>query len=60
MNIRNINKSITLFAAATALILSSCVKDDLYDTPHPQHGKITVTADWSARGEGVMSPKNGM
>lgn len=57
MNIRNINKSITLFAAATALILSSCVKDDLYDTPHPQHGKITVTADWSARGEGVDVPE---
>ena len=36
---------------AAAVLLSSCVKDTLYDTPHPDYGKIAVTADWSARGE---------
>jgi len=40
----------------TALLLSSCVKDTLYDTPHPDHGMISVTADWSPRGEGIDIP----
>ena len=40
----------------TALLLSSCVKDTLYDTPHPDHGMISVTADWTARGEGIDIP----
>lgn len=40
----------------TTLLLSSCVKDTLYDTPHPDHGMISVTADWSARGEGIDIP----
>lgn len=40
----------------TALLLASCVKDTLYDTPHPDHGMISVTADWSARGEGIDIP----
>ena len=41
---------------AAAVLLSSCVKDTLYDTPHPDHGMIAVTADWSARGEGIDIP----
>lgn len=41
---------------AAAVLLSSCVKDTLYDTPHPDYGKIAVTADWSARGEGINIP----
>lgn len=32
--------------AATAL-LTSCVKDELYNTPHPDKGAVVVTADWS-------------
>lgn len=39
-----------------ALMMQSCVKDTLFDTPHPDHGKITVTADWSDRGEGLDVP----
>ena len=42
--------------AAAALLTASCVKDTLYDTPHPDYGKIAVTADWSARGEGIDIP----
>ncbi len=41
---------------AAAVLLSSCVKDTLYDTPHPDYGKIAVTADWSACGEGINIP----
>lgn len=43
-------------AAALTLAATSCVKDELHDTSHPDYGKITVTADWSDRGEGVDIP----
>lgn len=41
-----------------ALTLTGCVKDELFDTPHPGKGSITVTADWSARGEGIAIPES--
>ena len=47
---------INMVGMAAAVLLSSCVKDTLYDTPHPDYGKIAVTADWSARGEGINIP----
>lgn len=43
-------------AAALTLAATSCVKDELHDTSHPDYGKITVTADWSDRGGGVDIP----
>ena len=45
-----------MMGMAAAVLLSSCVKNTLYDTPHPDYGKIAVTADWSARGEGIDIP----
>ena len=45
---------VAIFAAVMSL--TSCVKDDLYDTPHPNHGKVAVTADWSGRGDGIAVP----
>lgn len=42
---------------AAAVLLSSCVKDELHDTPHPGHGKVAVTADWTDRGEGIAVPE---
>ena len=45
-----------LLVAALLLAAVSCVKDELHDTPHPEKGKITVTADWSDRGDGVDIP----
>lgn len=52
------NKTIYKIMAVAAIVLSltSCVKDELYDTPHPDYGRITVTADWTERGEGVPAP----
>lgn len=41
-----------------ALTLTGCVKEELFDTPHPGKGSITVTADWSARGEGIATPES--
>ena len=46
----------SLLAAALLLAATSCVKDELHDTPHPDTGKITVTADWTDRGDGVDIP----
>ncbi len=40
----------------TVIIFTSCVKDTIYNTPHPEHGRITLTTDWSARGEGIDIP----
>ena len=46
----------SLLAAALLLAATSCVKDELHDTPHPDYGKITVTADWTDRGDDVNIP----
>ena len=46
----------TILTLALLLTTGSCVKDELHDTPHPDTGKITVTADWTQRGEGVDIP----
>ena len=51
-----VRQYINMMGMAAAVLLSSCVKDTLYDTPHPDYGKIAVTADWSARGEGIDIP----
>ena len=47
---------INMMGMAAAVLLSSCVKDTLYDTPHPDKGAVTITADWTDRGEGVDIP----
>lgn len=44
------------FAIFASTSLTSCVKDELFNTPHPDHGKVTVTTDWSGRGEGIAVP----
>lgn len=36
-----------IFASALLPVLASCVKDELYDTPHPEQGAIVVQMDWS-------------
>ena len=46
----------TILTLALLFTLGGCVKDELYDTPHPDTGKVTVTADWADRGEGVDIP----
>ena len=46
----------SLLTAALLLAATSCVKDELHDTPHPDTGKITVKADWTDRGDGVDIP----
>ena len=44
-------------AVAIATLLAGCrVKDPIYNTPHPDHGTVTLTADWSSIGEGLTAP----
>ena len=43
----------------TGLTFTACCGND-HETNHPDHGKITVTADWSNRGEGVDVPAEWM
>ena len=46
----------TILTLALLFTLGGCVKDELHDTPHPDTGKVTVTANWADRGEGVDIP----
>lgn len=52
---RNIQHS--LIATAALLSLVGCdVKDPIYNTPHPEHGAVTLATDWSGIGEGLTPP----
>ena len=46
----------TILTLALLFSLGGCVKDELHDTPHPDTGKVIVTADWADRGEEVDIP----
>ena len=46
----------TMLTLALLLTLGGCVKDELYDTAHPDTGSIAVTADWTDRGKDVDIP----
>ena len=35
------------FAIFASTSLTSCVKDELYDTPHPDKGAVVITTDWA-------------
>lgn len=54
---RKIIYNVMAIMTVAALSLASCVKDDLNDTPHPDYGRITVSADWTERGEDVPAPE---
>lgn len=42
----------TIMAGVAVLVLlASCVKDTLHDTPHPDRGAVVVTTDWTDRSE---------
>lgn len=46
-----------IIPGCAALLLAACdVKDPIYNTPHPEMGKITLTTDWTQRGAGIDIP----
>lgn len=49
-------KKNVLFLGSVLLLASCDVKDPIYNTPHPDHGMVTLTADWSRRGTGIDIP----
>lgn len=56
-----ITKKILIAVAAAAMLLTACdVKDPIYETAHPDHGKITLTTDWSGIGVGITAPQTYM
>ena len=52
-----VRQYINMMGMAAAVLLSSCVKDTLYDTPHPNHGKIAVTADEDCGDSRLVGPR---
>lgn len=44
---------IAIFAIA---LLGSCVKDELYNTPHPDKGAVKITTDWSEASSDAQLP----
>lgn len=47
-----------MVGATALLLLVGCVKDDLYNTPHPDKGVVVVTTDWTGRSSDAILPKN--
>lgn len=51
------NTLIKILSVFSAISLAGCdVKDPIYNTPHPGHGKITLTTDWTNRTAGIDIP----
>lgn len=50
------NKLTTAIAAGAILLTACQTKDPVYETDHPEHGKIILTTDWTERGSGVEIP----
>ncbi len=49
--------STAILALILCTLCTSCVKDELHDTPHPCHGAVVVTADWSGRSSEACIPQ---
>lgn len=52
------NKNYIIICSAISLLLfASCVKDDLYNTPHPDQGAVVLTTGWENTEEGIARPE---
>lgn len=56
MKRKNIYKVIVLLGVI--LSSTSCVKDELYHTPHPDKGAVQVTTDWTGYSSDAVMPAN--
>lgn len=45
-----------LIFTLAVLLMSGCVKDELYNTPHPDKGAVQITTDWSGRSSDAVTP----
>ncbi|ADV42455.1 FimB/Mfa2 family fimbrial subunit [Bacteroides helcogenes] len=55
----------TVFSACAAVITlaavflqTACVKDELYNTPHPDKGAVQITTDWTGRSSDAVLPES--
>ena len=55
METNKITSRAALFCGV-ALMLTSCVKDDIDNTPNPSQGAIVITTDWSSRADQAVQP----
>lgn len=55
MKMKLINKVVLL---GGLLLMAGCVKDDLYNTPHPEQGAVRVTTDWSDASSDAVLPSS--
>lgn len=53
---KSINNCGLTLLLCSLLSLTSCVKDTLYNTPHPTEGAVKITTDWSARSSESVLP----
>lgn len=51
-----VGKGRWLIFALAIFQLAGCVKDDLYNTPHPDKGAVQVTTDWTGRSSDAVVP----
>lgn len=56
--IRLIGTGKLLMLAFVTMQLTSCVKDDLYNTTHPNKGAVRITTDWSEASSDAMLPQS--
>ena len=47
-----------LLTGVTLILAAGCVKDDLHETPHPDHGAVTVQVDWSNISPDIPAPNS--
>lgn len=57
MNRLNTHTNKLLIFAFVAFQLTGCVKDDLYNTPHPATGAVRVHTDWSGASPDAVLPQ---
>lgn len=56
--IKLIGKGGWLIFALAMLQLTGCVKDELYNTPHPDKGAVQITTDWTGRSSDAVLPES--
>ncbi|WP_234367701.1 FimB/Mfa2 family fimbrial subunit [Parabacteroides pacaensis] len=53
-----VGKTSMLLIGLALILMTGCVKDDLYNTPHPDRGAVVVTVDWSGRSSDATVPES--
>lgn len=56
MKIQNYSPVFAALSLCATLMLGGCVKDTLYNTPHPDKGAVVVNTDWSGRSSDAVKP----